>query len=181
MISIIFGKKRIKKNQLVSIYTQTIYEVVERVFPEIVDFLNHQKHFKKSPEIKPENQEWFSYLIFTANILNMYNILPQDKADDLKLLIIRDVAERFSRRVPQVAEDIIVEYEKYLEELIKKTQNIVKATALAMFYKFELNECQIEHYQKINQPDPVFFKQLCEMTELLFWNWEDFLQKYKVV
>jgi hypothetical protein len=74
-----------------------------------------------------------------------------------------------------------VEYENYLNDLHKNTQNLTKATALAMFNKFGLNECQQEHYQKLNQPDPVFFKHLCEMVDLLFWNWEDFLQKYRVV
>lgn len=176
-----FTKKRIRQTQLVAVYTQTLYEVIEKVFPEIADFLNHQRHFQKSPGITIKDQEWFSYLIFAANILNLYNHFPQEKADDFKMLVIRDVAERFSRREIQVAEEILVEYENYLRDLFNTTQNLTKATALALFNKFGLNECQQEHYQKLNQPDPVFFKQLCEMVELLFWNWADFLQKYRVV
>ncbi|MCS6981481.1 MAG: hypothetical protein N2110_07915 [Flavobacteriales bacterium] len=180
-LTALFTKRKIRRNALVAVFCQTIYEVVEKVFPELADFLNNQKHFQKSPEIKTEDQEAFTYLIFAANILKLYNHFPQEKADDLKLLIIHEIAERFSRRDMQVAEEIIVEYEKYLSDLLKTSQNLTKALALAVFFKFNLNECQHEHYQKLNQPDPVFFKQLCDLLELLFWNWDDFLNRYRVV
>ncbi|MCS6980367.1 MAG: hypothetical protein N2050_04385 [Flavobacteriales bacterium] len=180
-ITAFFTKKRIRQSHLAAVYAQTIFEITEKVFPEIADFLNHQKHFQKSPGISAQDQEWFTYLIFAANILNTHNHLPQEKADDFKLLVIREVAERFSRRDVQVAEDILVEYEKYVGDLLKVHQNLTKATAMALFYRFGLNECQQEHYQKLNQPDPVFFKQLCEMVDLLFWNWKDFLTRFRVV
>lgn len=180
MLSGLFGKKKIKKEKVVEIYVDTIFDVIERGFPEIAEFINEEKQFTKSPQIGQEDFEWFTYIIYGGNALNLYNYFDQETADDLKLLIIHEVAERYTKRDKQIAEEIILEYEKFLQEIQNKTKNTVKTISTALFNKFELNNYQDEHYQRLNAPNPVFFKELNEMMELFVWNWEDFLQKYKI-
>lgn len=180
MLSGLFGKKKIKKEKVVEIYVDTIFDVIERGFPEIADFINEEKQFTKSPQIGKEDFEWFTYIIYGGNILNLYEYFEEELADDLKLLIMKEVAERYTTRDQHIAEEILLEYESFLSELQKKTKNTVKTISTALFNKFELNSYQDEHYQRLNAPNPVFFKQLNEMMELFVWNWEDFLQKYKI-
>jgi hypothetical protein len=50
-----------------------------------------------------------------------------------------------------------------------------------VFYKYGLNEFQIDHFQKLNAPNPLVVKSLSEITGNFIWNWEDVLQKYKLV
>ncbi len=181
MLSGLFGKKKIKKDRLVQTYVDTIFDVIERGFPEVAEFINEEKQFTKSPRIGEEDFEWFTYIIYGGNMINLYNYFDTDTADDLKVLIIREVAERYTRKDQQIAEEIILEYEKFLTDTHSKTKNVVKTISTALFHKFELNHYQDEHYQRLNEPNPMFFKELNEMMELFVWNWEDFLQKYKVV
>lgn len=180
MLSGLFGKKKIKKEKAVEIYVDTIFDVIERGFPEIADFINEEKQFSKSPQIGKDDFEWFTYIIFGGNVLNLQDHFDAVTADDLKLLIIREVAERYTKRDQHIAEEIILEYEKFLQEIQGKTKNVVKTISLALFHKFELNDYQDEHYQRLNAPNPVFLKELNEMMELFVWNWEDFLQKYRI-
>ncbi|MCG9912385.1 MAG: hypothetical protein MH137_13915 [Flavobacteriales bacterium] len=180
MLSGLFGKKKIQKEKVVQIYVDTIFDVIERGFPEIVEFINNEKQFTKSPQLGKEDFEWFTYIIYGANVLNLYEHMDTETADDLKLLIIREVAERYTKRDQVVAEEIILEYEGFLRDLYGKTKNIVKTISLALFNKFELNNYQDEHYQRLNAPNPVFLKDLNEMMELFVWNWEDFFTKYKI-
>jgi len=180
MLSGLFGKKKIKKEKAVEIYVDTIFDVIERGFPEIASFINEEKQFNKSPQIGQEDFEWFTYIIYGGNVLNLYEYFEQEQADDMKMLIVREVAERYTKRDQHIAEEIILEYEKFLLEIQKKNKNIVKTISLALFNKFELNNYQDEHYQRLNAPNPVFLKELNEMMELFVWNWEDFLQKYRI-
>jgi hypothetical protein len=176
----IFGKKKIKEDKLIQIYVDTIYDVIEKGFPEIAEFINEEKQFDKSPAIGTEDMEWFMYIIYGANMLKLYDHFDEPVADSLKFKIVKEVAERYTTREVNIAEDMIIEYEKFLREQYSKTKNIFKTISLAIFYKFQLNEYQKEHYQKLNAPNPVFFKELNEMSELFIWNWDDFLAKYKI-
>lgn len=180
MFSGLFGRKKIKKEKVVETYVDTIFDVIERGFPEIAEFINEEKQFSKSPQIGKDDFEWFTYIIFGGNVLNLYDYFDAEMADDLKLLIIHEVAERYTKRDQHIAEEIILEYEKFLHDIQNKTKNTVKTISLALFHKFELNDYQDEHYQRLNAPNPVFLKELNDMMELFVWNWEDFLQKYRI-
>lgn len=177
----LFGKKKIKQKKLVQVYVNTIYDVIERGYPEIAEFINEEKEFQKKPQLTNQEMEWFMYIVYGANMLKLYDYFDAETADNLKLLIVKEIAEKYSDKEVEIAEDIIVEYEKYLNDINKNTKNIIKTMSLAIFNKYELNDYQTEHYQKLNQPNPVFQKELNAMVELFIWNWEDFLAKYKIV
>ena len=175
-----FKKNKIKHEQLVQVYTDNLFDVIEKGFTEVAGFINEEKQFEKTPQIGPADFEWFTYIIYGGNILNLYNYFEPEVADTLKYKIIREVAERYSKRDTQIAEDIILEYEKFLNDIQRKTNDVSKPIALALFYKFQLNDYQSEHFQKLNTPNPVFFKELTDMMSLFIWNWPDFLEKFKV-
>lgn len=175
-----FKKNKIKQSQLVQIYTDNLYDVIEKAFPEVAGFINEEKQFEKAPQIGAQDFEWFSYIIYGGNVLNLYNHFDDATADTLKYKIIAEVAERYTKRDTQIAEEIILEYEKFLSDIQNKTNDVAKTISLALFYKFELNNFQDEHFQKLNTPNPVFFKELTDMMELFVWNWSEFLDKYKI-
>lgn len=173
-------RNKVSRDKLVQIYTDNLFDVIERGFPEVAEFINTEKQFEKSPQIGQADFEWFSYIIYGGNMLNLYQYFDEEEADDLKYKIIAEVAERYTKRDRVVAEDMILEYEKFLTDIQRKTSDVSKTISLALFYKFQLNDYQNEHFQKINTPNPVFFKELNEMMELFIWNWPEFLNKYKI-
>ena len=105
-----FKKNKVSRDKLVQIYTDNLFDVIESGFPEVAEFINTEKQFEKSPQIGKADFEWFSYIIYGGNMLNLYQYFGEEEADDLKYKIIAEVAERYTKRDRVVAEDMILEY-----------------------------------------------------------------------
>ena len=66
----IFGfskKEKITVKDLASIYSRTLFEVIDLGFSEIIDFVNDNRKFEESPNLKMEDANWFLMIIFAAN------------------------------------------------------------------------------------------------------------------
>jgi len=176
----LFGKKKVKGAELAPVYVDTIYEVIERGFPEIAGYINEEKEFQKSPNLSGEENEWFLYIVYAGNMVNLDAHFEKPEADELSRLIAREVVKKMGKN-PEVIDGILYDYEMFLRGLHNQTKNLVKAMSLAIFHKYDLNKYQKDHFQKLNSPSPIVMKELNEMVEFFLWNWEDYLAKYKVV
>lgn len=176
----LFGKKKIKATKLVPTYVRTIYDVIEKGFPEIVGYINEEKEFQKSPNLSDKEIEWFLYIIYAGNMINLDQYFEKHDAEKLRLLISKEVIN-FLEKDPDVTDQILYDYEVFLRDLFQKTKSLIKSMSLAIFHKYDLNKYQKEHFQKLNTPSPIVMKELNEMVEFFLWNWEDYLSKYKVI
>lgn len=176
----LFGKKKIKGSELAPLYVATIYDVIEKGFPEIAGYINEEKEFQKSPNLSGAENEWFLYIVYAGNIINLDNYFEKPKAEELSRLISREVIKSMGKD-PEIVDTVLYDYELFLRNLFAQTKNLVKAMSLAIFHKYDLNKYQKDHFQKLNSPNPVVMKELNDMVEFFLWNWEDYLAKYKVV
>jgi hypothetical protein len=180
MLGGLFGKKKIKAAELAPVYVDAIYEVIENGFPEIAGYINEEKEFQKSPNLSGKENEWFLYIVYAGNIVNLDNYFEKKEASELSRLIAAEVIKKM-KKDPDVIDGVLYDYEVFLRGLHGQTKNLVKSMSMAIFHKYDLNKYQKEHFQKLNSPSPIVMKELNDMVEFFLWNWEDYLAKYKVV
>lgn len=176
----LFGKKRIKASELAPKYAASIYEVAAVGFTEIAGYLNEEKEFSKSPNISEAENEWFLYIVFAGNLIHKDAYFDKDKGEEFSRMVAAEVVKMIGKD-PEIADQILYEYETFLRKLFGQTKSLVKSISLAIFHKYDLNKYQTEHFQKLNSPNPIVMKELNEMVEFFLWNWEDYLTKYKIV
>ncbi len=176
----LFGKKKVKAEDLAPQYVNAIYEVVNAGFSEIAGYINEEKEFEKSPKLSDKENEWFLYIVYAGNLINTEAHFDKKQADSINAVLSREVIKAMGKD-PEIAIEILNDYESFLRTLQGEPKNIVKAMSLAIFHKYDLNKYQKEHFQKLNSPSPIVMKELNELVEFFLWNWTDYLNKYKVV
>ena len=53
--------------------------------------------------------------------------------------------------------------------------------AVAVFDKYNINDCQSELLKRKNDPNPILFNELKKLLGHFRWNWDDFLEKCKII
>lgn len=176
----LFGKKKIKAEEIIPIYVQAIYDVINKGFDEIAGYINEEKEFEKSPNLSTQEHEWFLFIIYAGNMINIENFFNKEETAQLRRLISKELIN-FLGKDPDVADTMLYDYDAFLRSLYEQTKNLNKSMSMALFHKYDLNKYQKEHFQKLNTPSPIVMKELNEMVDFFLWNWEDYLSKYKLV
>lgn len=177
-----FGKKRIKEDHIAKVFVSTINDLALQSFPIIAEFLNDVPELKESPKIQSNQVEWFLYIVFSANLYNLQYHFENDQLNRIRINAIDEFIASLEDRVEDVVLDNINNYEQYIGSLKRANDDsLTKAIAVALFHKYGLNNYQIDHFQKMNQPNPIIIKSICEITKDFLWNWNDITEKYKVV
>ena len=99
----------------------------------------------------------------------------------LRILIIDEFIESLEGREHDLTLEQINNYEEYILSLDVIINDLPKSMATAIFNKYGINNFQIDHFQKINTPNPIIIKSIEEITKNYIWNWPDFFEKYKMV
>lgn len=175
----IFGKKKIKEDIVSNIFINTIFNTIDKGFPEIVGLINDAPEFETSPAISPYDVDQFTLIVFAGNLQYISSYFNDDQGDR----IIDAVLLKLSR-VFETSEDnlsrVIDEYQCYLSKVNHPSKNTLYAMSKAVFGKYELNQFQDEYFKNMNSPNPMFLKRLDEAMANFKWNWEAFTQKHQI-
>lgn len=175
------GKKRLKEQHVAKVFVSTINELAQDSFPTLSEFLNEVPELQSSPKIEKDQIEWFLYIVFSANLHNLKNHFEADQLNRMRILIIDEFIESLEGRNHDQTLSHINNYEDYIAGLNRSTGELPKSMATALFNKYDLNNCQVDHFQRMNTPNPIIIKSIEEATRNFLWNWVDFLEKYKMV
>lgn len=178
----LFGKKRLSEEHIAKVFVSTINGLAIDTFPILRDYLMDVPELACPPKIKENQMEWFLYIVFSANLYNLRTAFQGDQHDRMRILII----DEFIASLEGKSEDAVLEqinnYEDYIAALDRRENDgLGKIIALAIFNKYGLNDCQVEHFQKMNMANPIIIKAMMEITENFIWNWNDILENYKLV
>lgn len=177
----LFGKKRLKEEYVSKVFVSTINELAIESFPILSEFLNEAPELQSSPKIKGDQIEWFLYIVFSANLYDLQNHFDIDQHNRMRILIIDEFIESISGKSHDEVLENINNYEEYISSLSRvERDGLGKIIATAIFQKYGLNECQLEHFQRMNKPNPATIKAMCEITDNFIWNWSDLLENYKL-
>jgi hypothetical protein len=177
----LFGKKKLKEHHVAKVLVDTINQLAEESFPTLAAFLNEVPELKESPEIKTNQIEWFLYIVFSANLYNLKYHFESNQLNRLRILVIDEFIESLEDREHDLTLEQINNYEEYIIGIDSKLEDLPKAIATAVFNKFGINNCQVDHFQKINTPNPIIIKSIEDATRNYIWNWPELLEKYKMV
>lgn len=177
----LFGKKRLKEQHVAKVFVSTINELAEESFPTLAEFLNEVPELCENPKIKPNEIEWFLYIVFSANLHNLGKYFEVNQLNRMRIMIIDEFIESLEGRDHDLTLEQINMYEDYISDLENENNDLAKSIATAIFTKYGLNQCQMEHFQKMNTPNPIIIKAIEDATKNYIWNWNDLLEKYKMV
>jgi len=172
-------KDKISVKDTSKIFTVALNKVVNDGYAEIQSFLNKNNNLEKSPDISDEDIKWFRLIIFAGNLH-----VTSTKFEEIEALALRN--EIVDNLLPyldndsEVAMDLFLNYETYFNDLLAKQIDPVETMSLAVFDKYNINDCQSELLKRKNEPNPVLFNELRKYLQHFVWNWEEFLEKCKV-
>lgn len=175
------GKKKLKEQHVAKVFVSTINELATESFPTLAEFLNEVPELESSPSIKDDQIEWFLYIVFCSNLYNLKNHFEADQLNRMRILVIDEFIESLEGRDHDQTLSHINNYEDYIGGLNRSLGELSKSMATALFNKYGLNNCQVDHFQKINTANPIIIKSIEEATKNFLWNWPDFLEKYKMI
>ena len=71
---------------------------------------------------------------------------------------------------------------KHFELVLKINPKFTRADrSLSMSIKYEINNYQGDLFKRKNKPNPVFYNELKNLLKHFLWNWEEYLEKNKIV
>ena len=175
----LFGKKKISEDKLANVLVNSISEFAERGFPEVVEIINNCPEFVESPEVSPENNDEFLMILLVGNLNFMTVYLDPDQSERIK----NKVVEKFSKVLEMPAEELaqlVKEYKQFMMRVNHPSKNMLYAMSKGMFHKYDLNPYQEEFFRNQKTANPIFQKRLDDIMTQFIFNWEEFLNKYKI-
>ena len=175
-----------KKKEKVSVqdtgimFSSALNKVVDNGFPEIQDFLNKNNNLEKSPEIIDKDIRWFRLIVFVGNLHIMSTKFEDKESLELRNTIIDNLLS-FLDKDTEVAMDLFLNYERYYNDILQKYIDPIEGMAVAVFDKYNINDCQSELLKRKNDPNPILFNELKKLLGHFRWNWDDFLEKCKII
>ena len=177
----VFQKKiKLQSKILLRFLLFALNKVVNDGYPEIQSFLNKNNNLEKSPNISDEEIKWFRLIIFVGNLHVTSTKFEENESLELRNEII-DKLLPYLDNDSEVAMDLFLNYETYYNDLLSKQIDPIETMSLAVFDKYNINDCQSELLKRKNEPNPVLFNELRKYLSHFVWNWEEFLEKCKVV
>ena len=172
-------KDKITVKDTSKIFTVALNKVVNDGYPEIQSFLNKNNNLEKSPNISDLDIKWFRLIIFVGNL----NILSSQFEEKESFLLRNEIIDNllpYLDKDSEIAMDMFLNYETYFNDLLAKQIDPVETMSLAIFDKYNINDCQSELLKRKNEPNPVLFNELRKYLLHFVWNWEEFLEKCRV-
>ena len=172
-------KDKVSVKDTANLFFVALNKVVNDGFPEIQNFLNNNNNLEKSPEILDEEIKWFRLIIFSGN-LHLFSTKFEENESLLLRNHIVDQLMPFLNSDPEIAMDLFLNYETYFNETIQRQVDPIDTMTVAVFDKYNINECQSELFKRKNEPNPVLFNELRKYLSNFIWNWDEFLEKCKI-
>ena len=172
-------KDKISVEDTANIFSVALNKVVNDGFPEIQSFLNKNNNLDKSPNISDEDIKWFRLIIFAGNLHLLTTKFEENESLELRNQIVDNLLPYLDDD-KDVSMDLFLNYETYFNDILVKQINPIETMAVAVFDKYNINDCQSELLKRKNEPNPVLFNELKKYLSHFLWNWEEFLEKCKV-
>ena len=173
-------KKKIKLKSLVSIYCQTLDEVISGGFIEIKDFINNNNNLENNPNLQQNDIKWFRIIIYLGNLNNLNSYFEEDEVSKLRNSILDEIYKDLSENDKTSSIERFLQYEGYFFDLMSEFGSEIDAMAFAIFDKYNINEFQGELFKRKNKPNPIFISEMKNLIKHFIWNWDEYLKKNKL-
>lgn len=176
----IFLKKKIKEEKLIDYFVFSTVKMVDDAFSDVTDIICADPEFVSPPVIDKNQPDPFLWIVITANL----KFIPRYFNDYQDIRLLDDAHRKFARilDVPiDVFKQEIKKYDSLFSRLNHPSKNTTYAMSKAVFNKYHLAQYQNEYFKKMETPNPIFLKRLNEVMEEFLFDWEQFIEDYKIV
>ena len=178
-LGLLSKKKKISSLKTANLLVATLDEVIVNGFVEIQDFINNNNNLERNPNLTTKDIRWFRLIVFVGNLKMIPTFFEDELSEQLHNQFLDIMAEKMEGE-NDIALEQLVDYETYLSDLLRKSDNCVEAMATAVFDKYNINDFQVNLFRRKNEPNPVLFQELKNLISHFIWNWEDYLSKHKI-
>jgi len=175
----LFSKKKLTENAIANIFVNSLIDLVDKGFEDVVALIENDPSFAKTPVIDPNNSDPFLLILVAGNIA----FIPKYFHDGQDRRIIELSMEKFADVYGMDKKEFVLlikDYKDCMSRINHPSKNTLYAMSKAMFVKYNLNQYQEDYFKMLNTPNPIFLKKMNEVLENFIWNWDAFFEKHKV-
>ena len=179
MLATLFGKKRLTDKQVADMIVGSIVNSVDTSFCDVADFINEAPEFVSSPNVPHNHSDKFLLIVLAANVTRITKHFSTEEEHVLRRNITNSFAEMYGITPAELS--------KHLDDNIhllyrvkERSSNIVYAMSKSVFHKYKLGSYQEKYFKEMNTPNPVFLRRMDQVMKNYLFNWEAFLDKYKM-
>ncbi|MDG1674246.1 MAG: hypothetical protein P8H88_02255 [Flavobacteriales bacterium] len=174
------SKKKLTDEQVANIFVNTSFETVEQGWPQVAGFLNASPEFDRSPNLDADDYGKFLMIVVAANL----GQIPKHFDPGVDRAIIQRCCAKFGFALglpPDAFAKKVKEFRSFMKEINRPSKNTLTAMTRAVCYKYGVIAHQEPYFRDMNVPNPILQKNLREVMEHFLWDWEDFVDQYRVV
>lgn len=172
-------KKKVSEQRLASIFVNGLTKTVELGFADVASLINDDPDFAVSPKIDPSNDSQFLMITFTGNIKLMSDRFDGEQELKVRRAVLEQCAQVFETDYDTFT-NLYREYSEMMMRVNHPSKNILYAMSRGVFVKYQLNQFQTDYFRQLNTPNPLILKRMNEIMANFIWDWDAFLEKYKV-
>ena len=175
----IFKKKKLTEDQLANFFVNSIVNLVEQGFQDVVEIINNDPEFITTPNISKEDYDKFLLVVVAGNIKLMSEHFDSVKDVRITEKIYRKLGSALSVE-PMTLKETIAKYQSWMSRINHPSKNTRYAMSKGVFFKYELNQFQSDYFRNMNTPNPIFLKRLDEVISQFLFNWNDIKENYRI-
>lgn len=175
----IFKKKKLTEDQLANFFVNSTIQLVEKGFEDVVEIINNDPEFAKSPALDPAQSDQFLLIVIAGNLKIQSKYFESVRDARLTEKIYRKLASVLAVE-PAVLKETIAKYQSWMGRINHPSKNTHYAMSKGVFFKYELNQFQTDYFRNMNTPNPIFLKRLDEIVGQFIFKWEDVLENYRI-
>lgn len=175
----LFQKKRLSDQKLANLFVNIILETSEEGFKEVAAMINDDPEFVTRPNVDPNDYGKFMMIVLTANLNYLSDHFDIAEEKRLRYLISDKIARLFDMDYDPFKK-LLHEYKAGMARVNHPSKNHLYGMAKMLFFRYNLNQHQEEYFKNLTTPNPIFLKRMDEVMEYFIWDWNSYLNKYKI-
>lgn len=172
-------KKKLDANKLANVFVNSLLEITENGFDDVLAMINDDNAFVSYPEIANGANDKFLLIVICGNLRYLDAHFEVVEAKEIRTQIVRKFAAVYSME-EMAFEKIIQEYDQLISRVNHPSKNTLYGMSKAVFHKFKLNEFQEDYFKNMQTPNPLFLKRMDEIMMNFLWDWDEFFKKHKM-
>ena len=172
-------KKKITEDKLANVFVNGLIDLVDSAFPEVAALINEDPCFAVSPRIQVDNSDKFLLVVIAGNLQYIPNHFEAYQDMRMQDQIYRAIGAAFGWEL-DTTKRIIGQYQNFCSKMNNPSKNTLYAMSKGVFFKYELTQYQDDYFKGMNCANPVFLKRLDEIMLNFIWDWDAYLNMYRV-
>ena len=180
MLTTLFGKKKLTEDKVANVFVNTLINVIDNSFIEVASSISNDSEFVTSPVIDPLDSDKFLMIVLAGNL----QFLPKYFSNTEEVILRRKIITKFANVYGMEFDEmnkIVNDFTKFISRVNHPSKNVLYSMSKAVYHKYGLNFFQEEYFKNMKVPNPILLKHLDEIMINYISNWDNYLEKHKII